>query len=516
MSMRTSVPSSGAPRRARPRARHLAAAVAAASVVVGASAVAPAGALVPGEHWVPHSTGTTVDTPVFMAYGAGRFVTFTGIDGPPLQSTAMTSIDGVTWEPLELPAPARTQRWFDAVYAVGTFVAVAATPSTSTGDEVMTSPDGLHWTYRRSPIGLWTSITYGDGRFVAVGNASSAQSSGQPIVMTSPDGIDWTAQTTPDDTTQLNGVGYANGTFVADAFAPGRKGFAMMTSPDGISWTLRPSPPMPPNTSFGSQFPTFGNGTWVEIIGSNPGQHQGYVLWSRDNGATWTLGHAASAAQWADVVFTGSNFVADAQTGGDDDSHLVMTSPDGVHWTSQSSPAVGAAHYGWYPMAIGAGKVVAVTWDGAYAMTTDVAPPLPASGLSAVVQSDQAIVSWSPSPSEGSSTITSYTTTAVPGGASCTTTSTSCAITGLSPGSTYSISVVATNDAGTSSPSASLSVSVPTTTTTATTTTSSVGPAPLAATGSDLASPWLIGTGLTSLLGGTFLLLRRRRSARRT
>jgi len=43
----------------------------------------------------------------------------------------------------------------------------------------------LSWTAQTPPSGNWTSVTYGNGLFVAVGTG----------VMTSPDGINWTART---------------------------------------------------------------------------------------------------------------------------------------------------------------------------------------------------------------------------------------------------------------------------------------------------------------------------------
>ena len=83
--------------------------------------------------------------------------------------------------------------------------------------------------------------------------------------------------------------------------------------------------------------------------------------------------------------------------------------------------------------------------------------------VAATPSSQTASVSWSPPSNEGGLPLTGYTATADDGSdapSTCTTPawSTSCDITGLTNGTRYSITVTATNSAGTSSPSASVSV----------------------------------------------------------
>ncbi len=63
-------------------------------------------------------------------------------------------------------------------------------------------------------------------------------------------------------------------------------------------------------------------------------------------------------------------------------------------------------------------------------------------------------VSWTASTDDGGSPITGYTVTASPGGATCTTTGTSCTVPGLAGGTTYTFTVRATNAAGNSAESA--------------------------------------------------------------
>jgi hypothetical protein len=58
------------------------------------------------------------------------------------------------------------------------------------------------------------------------------------------------------------------------------------------------------------------------------------------------------------------------------------------------------------------------------------------------------MVSWNAPTSTGGSEITSYRVTASPGGQTCTTSTTSCIVLGLTNGTTYSFTVTATNKAG--------------------------------------------------------------------
>ena len=91
-----------------------------------------------------------------------------------------------------------------------------------------------------------------------------------------------------------------------------------------------------------------------------------------------------------------------------------------------------------------------------------VAPGAP-TGLVATAGDSEASVSWSTPVSDGGATITAYTVTASPGGATCSTSGAlSCLVTGLTNDVAYSFTATATNVAGTSAASAASDPVTPT------------------------------------------------------
>jgi surface antigen len=102
---------------------------------------------------------------------------------------------------------------------------------------------------------------------------------------------------------------------------------------------------------------------------------------------------------------------------------------------------------GWDRRPIAAGSA---SWPSGFIHVRDLTPAAPID-LAATGTLRSIAVSWSP-PSSGA-TVTSYTATAAPGGASCSTGGTSCVITGLRDDTKYSVTVTAATSSGTSPPS---------------------------------------------------------------
>ncbi len=107
--------------------------------------------------------------------------------------------------------------------------------------------------------------------------------------------------------------------------------------------------------------------------------------------------------------------------------------------------------------------VVAANASGKSAASSDVVgiPGVPSRPLSVHATAKKggiADVMWAPPIASGASAITGYTATATGGNFCSTTGARTCNITGLTPGSKYSITVVATNKYGSSNPSKAYSI----------------------------------------------------------
>eukprot|EP01031_Cornospumella_fuschlensis_P029193 gene29193-35232_t len=193
------------------------------------------------------------------------------------------------------------------------------------------------WTIRASAVDNdWRSVVWSPerGQFVAV--ATNGAGNG---VMTSSDGISWTAATSVPSNFWLSVCWSSQlGLYVAVAGSQG----GVMTSPDGVTWTQSSS--YPGSQSFGSVCWSPQLGLFVAVAYSGSG---GRVMTSTD-GFSWTDRSAASVRSWMSVCWSAERgiFVAVANGGGVERglfvavaTNRVVTSPDGITWTSRTSAA---------------------------------------------------------------------------------------------------------------------------------------------------------------------------------
>jgi hypothetical protein len=155
----------------------------------------------------------------------------------------------------------------------------------------------------------WSSITYGEGLFVAViyDSASFAYSE---------TGESWTLGSLPSNSLWIK-VKFAGGVFMAFAI----DGEAAR-SEDGINWTAMTMPTLAPWTDV-----SYGNGIWVAIA-------NGTAAARSTNGQTWTLQSLPEGADWNAIEFGKGLFVATALS----DSTVTSTAytENGISWNTSA------------------------------------------------------------------------------------------------------------------------------------------------------------------------------------
>ncbi len=175
------------------------------------------------------------------------------------------------------------------------------------------------------------AVTYGGGKFVAVGPGGSVAISG--------DGTNWLAANA-NTTKQLNGVAYGNGVYVAVGDAA-----AVISSSDGITWTARSV------TGFQNIVGVaFGNGVFVAVSIQNE-------IYTSANGTAWTTVQTASTTglSWSNIKFLNGVFVAIGSNLFSSASRI-QTSANGSTWNPEQTSGTGVLA----DVAYGNGKWVAV------------------------------------------------------------------------------------------------------------------------------------------------------------
>ena len=231
--------------------------------------------------------------------------------------------------------------WQSVTYGDGKFVAVANNLS----NETAYSTDGINWTASTLPsIASWMSVTYGDGKFVAVARGSD-------IAAYSTDGINWVASTMPSSASWRS-VTYGDGKFVAVAYNSDKAAY----STDGINWTETTL-----SSSADWNSVTYADGKFVAVTSSN----SNIAAYSTD-GINWTASTMPSSAYWVSVTYGNGKFVA---VSGGIVSNKAAYSTDGINWTASTLPK---SKY-WTSVTYGDGKFVAVSDSNSniFAYSTD-------------------------------------------------------------------------------------------------------------------------------------------------
>ncbi|MFH0851331.1 MAG: hypothetical protein V1876_01135, partial [Candidatus Peregrinibacteria bacterium] len=208
------------------------------------------------------------------------------------------------------------------------------------------SLDGVTWTaISDMKFSTIHAVTYGAGKFVAVGDSASVRGA------YSADGITWTAIGDMKSSHPLYDVTYGNGKFVAVSYSG--KG---ATSADGITWTAINDMTFEYKKIYAV---TYGNGKFMAVGDGGKGAYS-------TDGVTWT---AVSDMKFGGlpivgVAYNNGTFVAAGASG------KGAYSLDGITWTAINDMKFGSGN-SIYSVVCGNGMCVAVGFNGKGAYSLD-------------------------------------------------------------------------------------------------------------------------------------------------
>jgi hypothetical protein len=295
-------------------------------------------------------------------------------------SNVATSSDGVTWTEHSIPAGS----WQSVTFGNGRYVALNAVDATP---HEIVSTNGTNWSTVGGPDGPWTSVTYGGGLFVAVGSLGQ--------IYTSSDGLSWTKTfLRPHD--DFTSVAYGNGRFLAVDAAHGDTAVAL----DGVHWAFYLTPKA--GEHWGAV--AYGDGNFVAFDRSGSGFNASTVL-----GALWLVHSYAPVQEIDGAVYGCGSFVATGQSSGSGNNFFLSStgavlSPVGVpgdagsDWTS-----VAYANHRFVAVD-DAGNIASATTNANCSATTPMAPK----DVSGFPHNNSVVTFIHPPPSAGGAPIDGY------------------------------------------------------------------------------------------------------------
>ena len=199
-----------------------------------------------------------------------------------------------------------SQYWTSICYGDDKFVAII-----SDSDVFAYSSDGINWTEGTLPSSqAWDSVCYGNDKFVAIARSN--------IFAYSSDGINWTEGNMPSEH-MWSSVCYGNDKFVVVSYQSN----VFAYSSDGINWTEGTM-----SSSQGWMSVCYGNDKFVVV------SYLSNVFAYSSDGINWTEGNMLTEQAWRLVCYGNDKFVAIGN-----DSNAYAYSTDGINWTQGTMPS---------------------------------------------------------------------------------------------------------------------------------------------------------------------------------
>jgi hypothetical protein len=204
------------------------------------------------------------------AYGNGRYVVCFSTD-----NKVGVSFDGRVWQYVTLPSSGNTP--WKAAFGNNVFVLVERNYG-----RIFTSPDGFTWTQQAQTNILLDDVTFGNDRFVAVGESLSASYS----YVSTNDGVDWTSS-------------------------------SLLQYFSGCNWSI----------AYGE---VDGSPHFLAVMYLSAGST---ISVSSSDGATWAQRNISASGPWHNVHYGHGLYMAVASAY---DDYRIIKSSDGENWTVQT------------------------------------------------------------------------------------------------------------------------------------------------------------------------------------
>lgn len=267
-----------------------------------------------------------------VVYGSGMFIAIEADEN-------IYSSDGVTWQKLPGLTSFRyhSVSYCNDIFFIGTsrgqlFYATDGIEQEEDWEQLNLS--SIFGAGTNDNINYISAITYGAGKYVAVGQNGK--------IACSDDGISWTEATGVSITTAIHSVTFGGGKFIAVG-ADGK----IVSSADGETWTEITTASFlnQHNIPATMRSVTYGGGKFVAV--------GNIFIWHSTDGETWTKGTSTlfdegNIPEIRNVIYDGSKFIAVGRYG------RIAWSADGNTWTDISSD-----NLDFYGIAFGANRFVA-------------------------------------------------------------------------------------------------------------------------------------------------------------
>lgn len=251
-----------------------------------------------------------------IAYGNGKFVAVRMFNTLGVSTATPTNIfsyvngSSPSWSQGTMPS---SQFWSSVTYGNGKFVAVSFDSSVAAY-----SNDGINWTETTLPsVQGWGNLVYGNGRFIAFGGVKDFSSN---VAAYSDNGINWNEITMPISGNWRCST-YGNSIFVVSSQ------WNVFYSSNGINWSqgsITPNLLRTPNAI------AYGNGIFIGVSL----EQSNFISY---DGINWISNQRPSGKFYTNLAYGNGLFVAPVTN--ENKSNIVSYTQNGVEWYDGVLPA---------------------------------------------------------------------------------------------------------------------------------------------------------------------------------